>query len=198
MTQLGTPLPEFSLPDSEGKVIKAGDFEGAPALLVVFLCSHCSYTLHIRGALASFAVEYQARGVAIVGINSNDATYPEDRPERMAEEKRIAGYPFPYVFDETQAFARSLQAACTPDFFLFDGSRYLVYRGQFDSTRPGKGVAATGADLRAACDAVLAGASVSVEQRPSVGCNIKWTREHEPDYFKPGVFYRVVQRLRSR
>ena len=198
MTRLGTLLPDFSLTDTDGKAVRSSDFECAPALLVVFLCSHCPYTLHIRGALASFAHEYEARGLAVVGINANDATYPEDSPERMAEEKRVAGYRFPYLFDGTQQIARALHAACTPDFFLFDGARRLAYRGQFDDTRPGKGGVATGADLRTACDAVLARTAVPPNQKPSMGCNIKWSRANEPDYFSPGILYRIVQRLRSQ
>jgi thiol-disulfide isomerase/thioredoxin len=148
---------------------------GAPALLVIFLCNHCPYVKHVRAALAALTREYQARGVAIVGINSNDATaYPEDSPARMVEEKAQAGYVFPYLYDESQQVARAYQAACTPDFFLFDKDRRLVYRGQMDASRPGNGKPNDGADLRAALDAVLAGQSPSSQQIPSMGCNIKW------------------------
>jgi len=139
---------------------------------------------HIRSELAQLGRDYQARGVAIVGINSNDAeAYPDDSPEKMAEEKRAAGYTFPYLYDETQEVAKAYRAACTPDFFLFDGNRKLVYRGQLDDSRPSNGIPVTGKDLRAALDAVLAGKSVPEPQKPSIGCNIKWKPNNAPDYF---------------
>ena len=184
MRHLGTRAPDFSLPDPRGRLVSLQDFQQAPALLVAFLCNHCPYVIHIRTALAAFAREYQPQGLAMVGINANDAArYPADRPEKMADEIRLAGYTFPYLYDETQAVAKAYQAACTPDFFLFDRARTLVYRGQFDDSRPGKSVPVTGRDLRAAVDALLAQAAVPVQQVPSMGCNIKWKPGNEPDYF---------------
>jgi len=175
MRPLGTPAPDFRLTDTEGRMVSLSDFAGAPALLVIFLCNHCPYVKHVRAALAALTREYQARGVAIVGINSNDATaYPDDSPERMVEEKAQAGYVFPYLYDESQQVARAYQAACTPDFFLFDKDRRLVYRGQMDASRPSNGQPNDGADLRAALNAVLAGQAPSPKQIPSMGCNIKW------------------------
>ena len=187
MLTLGTQTPPFSLPDTSGKIVSDADFEDAPALLVVFMCNHCPYVKHIRQTLTGLVREYQARGVAVVGISSNDVeSFPDDRPERMAEDARTFGYSFPYLFDRSQEVARAYRAACTPDFFLFDGERRLVYRGQMDSSRPGNGRPLTGADLRAALDAVLAGEQVSPQQKPSMGCSIKWKPGNEPDYFKAG------------
>jgi len=175
MIPLGTPAPPFSLPDPSGKVFRLEDFPDAQALLVMFICNHCPFVKHLRQPLADFAKEYQQRGVAIVAINSNDvANYPDDSPEKMAEESRLAGYTFPYLFDETQEVAKAYDAACTPDFFLYDKDRKLVYRGQFDDSRPGSDIPVTGKDLRAALDAVLAGQPVPQDQKPSIGCNIKW------------------------
>lgn len=175
MVSLGTKAPPFRLPDPQGKFVSSEDFAGAPALLVAFICNHCPYVKHVRSAFADLAKEYQARGIAVVGISSNDVVaYPADSPEKMAEEIKLAGYTFPYLYDETQEVAKAYRAVCTPDFFLFDRGRKLVYRGQFDDTRPNSGRPATGTDLRAALDAVLAGQPVSTEQKPSVGCGIKW------------------------
>ncbi len=175
MIPLGTAAPDFRLPDTDGKMVARDDFGDAPALLVLFLCNHCPYVKHIRGGLARFARDYQSRGLAIVAINANDVTsYPDDSPANMAIEKREAGYVFPYLYDETQEIARAYHAACTPDLFLFDRRRQLVYRGQFDDSRPGNDRPVTGADLRAAADAVLAGRPPLAEQKASVGCNIKW------------------------
>jgi thiol-disulfide isomerase/thioredoxin len=160
-------------------------FRGAPALLVMFLCPHCPFVRHLRKGLADFGRAYQARDLAIVAINSNDvAQYHDDSPEMMLEEAREAGYTFPYLVDESQEVARAYGAACTPDFFLLDGNRRLVYRGQFDPSRPENGIPVTGADLRAAVDELLAGRPISEEQVPSVGCNIKWKPGNEPDYFR--------------
>jgi len=185
MTPLGTVAPDFQLPDTTGKLVSAHDMRDAPALLVTFICNHCPFVKHIRAGLAQFAREYQARGLAIVAINSNDAkSYPDDSPTKMAEEVRRAGYTFPYLYDETQAVAKAYGAACTPDFFLFDRERRLVYRGQFDDSRPGSNRPVTGADLRAACDAVLAGRPVAPDQKASIGCNIKWKAGSEPSYFR--------------
>jgi len=184
MLPLGTPAPDFTLPDTEGRSVRLADFDGADALLVAFLCNHCPYVKHIRGQLAEFVREREARGLAAVAINSNDVeAYPADRPEKMAEEVREVGYTFPYLFDETQEVARAYRAACTPDFFLFDADRRLAYRGQYDASRPGNGVPVTGADLAAAVDAVLAGEAPPEAQTPSMGCNIKWKPGAEPDWF---------------
>lgn len=178
MVSLGRKAPQFRLPDPQGNWVSSEDFAGAPALLVAFICNHCPYVKHVRAAFAEFAKEYQERGVAVVAISSNDVVaYPDDSPEKMAEEIKLAGYTFPYLYDETQEVARAYQAVCTPDFFLFDRDHKLVYRGQFDDTRPNSGRSATGTDLRAALDAVLAGRAVSAEQKPSVGCGIKWKPE---------------------
>jgi peroxiredoxin len=183
MLPLGTKAPYFRLPDPSGKWVSSDDFKGAPALLVAFICNHCPYVKHIRSRFAGIAIEYQARGVAVVAINSNDVqNYPEDSPERMAEEIRTVGYRFPYLYDESQDVALAYQAACTPDFYLFDKERRLAYRGQFDGSRPQNGVPVTGADLRAALDAVLAGKPVPADQKPSLGCNIKWKAGKEPKF----------------
>lgn len=183
MISLGTQAPDFSLVNIDGTVVSRSDFTGKP-LLVAFICNHCPFVVHIRKALQEFAAEYQTKGLAIIGISSNDiVAYPQDGPDRMQDEARTAGYTFPYLFDETQDVARAYQAACTPDFFLFDRNHGLAYRGQFDSSRPGNGLPVTGQDLRAAVDAVLAGKPVPDEQRPSIGCNIKWKAGEEPAYF---------------
>lgn len=175
MIPLGTPAAPFALPDPAGKVFKLDDFSDAPALLVMFICNHCPFVKHLRSALADLGREYQQRGVAVVAINSNDvANYPDDSPEKMAVEAREAGYTFPYLFDETQEVAKTYDAACTPDFFLYDQNCNLAYRGQFDDSRPGNDKPVTGADLRAALDAVLSGQPVPEPQQPSIGCNIKW------------------------
>jgi peroxiredoxin len=175
MVSLGTKAPQFGLPDPQGELHSLEDFKGSPALLVAFICNHCPYVKHIRSKFAELAKKYQSRGVAVVAISSNDAeAYPEDGPAAMANEIELAGYTFPYLYDETQDVAKAYQAACTPDFFLFDRDRKLVYRGQFDDSRPKNGRPVTGKDLAAAMDRVLAGEAVSSEQTPSVGCNIKW------------------------
>ncbi len=183
MLPLGTEAPEFSLPNVDGKIVTRSQFAGKP-LVVVFMCNHCPFVVHIRSTLAAFAKEYAAKGVAVVGISSNyTGTHPQDGPEQMKKEAVDAGYAFPYLYDETQAVARAYKAACTPDIYLFDADHSLVYRGQFDSSRPGNGQPVTGADLRSACDAVLAGKTVAGDQRPSIGCNIKWIPGKEPEYF---------------
>jgi len=175
MLPLGTAAPDFRLPDTTGKTVSLADFKDKPALLVVFMCNHCPYVKHIRTGLAQLAHDYIPRGVAMAGINSNDTkNYPDDSPAKMAEEVKSAGYIFAYLFDETQNVAKAFRAACTPDIYLFDRGRRLVYRGQFDASRPGNGIPVTGKDLRAALDAVLAGKPTSTMQTPSVGCNIKW------------------------
>lgn len=188
MLPLGTKAPDFELINVDGTLVRLADFHGAPALLIVFMCNHCPYVLHIADHLAALAREYQQRGVAVVGINSNDAgQYPQDSPEQMVHEAEQRGYSFPYLYDETQEVAQAYRAACTPDFFLFDDQQRLVYRGQLDSSRPKSDVPVTGSDLRAALDAVLAGRPVVDHQRPSMGCNIKWRAGNEPDYFPPAA-----------
>ena len=175
MLALGTKAPDFRLPAPDGKLHSSHDFDGAPVLLVAFICNHCPYVQHIQSSFTAFAAKYQQRGVAIVAINSNDSqTHPDDRPAMMAETAMLAGYTFPYLYDETQEVARAYQAACTPDFFLFDHDRRLVYRGQYDDSRPGNDRPVTGADLSAALDALLAGLPAPADQKPSMGCNIKW------------------------
>lgn len=184
MLPLGTAAPDFKLSDTDGKLVSLADFQGKAALLMVFMCNHCPYVIHIRGGLAQLARDYLPRNVGMAGINANDVkNYPDDSPAKMKEEVRTAGYVFPYLFDETQSVAKSYRAACTPDIFLFDKNQKLVYRGQFDSSRPGNGLPVTGADLRAALDAVLAGKPVPEKQIASIGCNIKWKAGNAPDYF---------------
>ena len=185
MLPLGTKAPDFKLPDTAGKMVTLADFKNAPALLVLFICNHCPFVKHIRSGLAQLARDYQQRGLAVVGISSNDvANYPQDSPAKMAEESKAAGYIFPYLYDETQAVAKAYRAACTPDIYLFDKDQSLAYRGQFDDSRPGNNVPVTGKDLRAAIDALLAGKPVSSTQVPSIGCNIKWKPGNVPDYFR--------------
>ncbi|MCG8587446.1 MAG: thioredoxin family protein [Pirellulales bacterium] len=184
MLPLGTTAPEFSLPNIDGSIVSLADFADAPALLVIFMCNHCPFVIHVADQLAALTAEYQGKGVAVVGISSNDvANYPADSPEQMVREAEERGYAFPYLYDEDQSVAKAYRAACTPDFYVFDGEKHLVYRGQMDSSRPDSGIPNTGEDLRAALDAVLAGEPVSGEQTPSLGCNIKWIEGNEPDYF---------------
>ena len=183
MLDLGTPLPSFSLPDFNGKVVSDADFKGSKALLVAFICEHCPFVRHVRSEFARFAKEYDAKGLKVVAIMSNSIEeFPQDGPEGMKKEAQEAGYVFPYLFDKDQNVAKAFKAACTPDLFLFDSNRRLVYRGQFDGSRPKNNVPVTGADLRAAADAVLSGNAPSETQRPSMGCNIKWYPGNEPAY----------------
>lgn len=178
MLPLGTAAPDFRLPATDGTTVALDDFRGAPALLVIFLCNHCPYVKHVRSEIAELARDYQPQGVAVVGISSNDAiAHPDDSFAKMAEEKAEVGYAFPYLYDESQSVARAYDAACTPDFFLFDNKQSLAYRGQLDGSRPGNPTPVTGKDLRAALDAVLAGRPAAEDQRPSMGCNIKWKPE---------------------
>jgi peroxiredoxin len=184
MLPLGTEAPDFELPDPDGKIYRRDDFADAPALVVAFICNHCPYVVHIRKEWARVAGELQDRGVAVVAIAANDVdAYPQDGPKGMAEEAREYGYTFPYLFDDAQQVAQAYRAACTPDFYVFDRDRKLTYRGQFDESRPSNGTPVTGADLTAAVDAVLAGKPAPEDQRPSVGCNIKWKPGNEPDYY---------------
>lgn len=185
MIDIGTPLPSFSLPDFNGTTVSDTDFAGSTALLVAFICNHCPYVRHIRQEFSRFAKEYQAKGLRVVAIASNDTKeFPEDGPAGMREEATEVGYTFPYLFDEKQRVAKAFHAACTPDLFLFDGAGRLAYRGQFDGSRPKSDVPVTGADLRAAADAVLAGKPAPAMQKPSMGCNIKWSPGNAPEYFK--------------
>jgi peroxiredoxin len=185
MLALGTAAPGFRLPDTTGKIVSLEDFAGSKALLVVFMCNHCPYVKHVRQRFVELAKEFQSRGAAVVAISANDAVaHPDDGPQRMAEEARSLGFSFPYLYDESQAVAKAYRAACTPDFFLFDARRRLVYRGQMDDSRPGNGKPVTGKDLREAVDAALTGGQVSATQRPSLGCNIKWKPGNEPKYYR--------------
>jgi peroxiredoxin len=189
MLPLGTVAPEFALPDPEGRIVRRGDFAGRP-LLVIFLCNHCPYVQHLADDLARVTREFQEKGVGVVGINANDVErYPDDAPERMAEEAVRRGYSFPYLFDESQQVARAYHAACTPDFFLFDDAHRLVYRGRYDETRPEQDPPQEphGGDLRAALIAVLARAAPPPDQLPSAGCNIKWRPGNEPSWFGSGA-----------
>jgi peroxiredoxin len=184
MLELGTQAPHFELPDTDGTTVSLADYDEATALLVMFICNHCPFVKHVRDELAAIGAEYTRRGAGVVAISSNDAdAYPADAPQRMREEKRDAGYVFPYLYDESQDVARQYRAACTPDFFVFDGARRLVYRGQLDDSRPGNDVPVTGGDLRAALDAVLEGRPISIDQKPSLGCNIKWKPGNQPDWW---------------
>jgi len=183
MLPLETQAPGFALRDTQDKVVSLADFADARALLVVFMCNHCPFVKHILDAFIDLAREYESKGVAVVGINANDVDhYPDDHPDAMRKLAAEKGFPFPYLYDATQAVAKVYHAACTPDFFVFDADRKLVYRGQMDDSRPGNDEPMTGADLRAALDAVLDGRPVPAEQKPSIGCNIKWKPGNEPDY----------------
>ena len=177
MLPLGTRAPAFTLPDTvSGKALSLDAVKGSKGTVVLFICNHCPYVKHINAELVRVARDYQARGIALVAISSNDvANYPEDAPDKMKATATQLGYTFPYLYDESQAVAKAYQAACTPDLYVFDAGLALVYRGQFDDSRPNRG-AATGRDLREAMDAVLAGKPVRADQKPSVGCNIKWRR----------------------
>jgi peroxiredoxin len=187
MLPMGTKAPDFSLPDTSGRLVSLADFKDVPALLVIFMCNHCPYVKHVRAELAGLVATYQQKGVGVVAINSNDAgAYPDDSPEQMERIGRQLRYTFPFLVDGDQSVAQAFQAACTPDFFLYDRHRALVYRGQMDDSRPGNGIPVTGKSLSDALDAVLSGAHAPAPQRPSLGCNIKWKPGNEPDYFKEG------------
>ena len=182
MLPLGTSLPAFKLPDPDGNMHSLPDV--ADAFLVMFICNHCPFVKHVREELARLGSDYLPRNVAVVAINSNDIeSYPGDSPAKMKNEAESWGYEFPYLFDEDQSVAMAYRAACTPDFFLFNKSRKLVYRGQLDDSRPGNDIAVDGRDLRTALEALLSGESVPNVQKPSIGCNIKWKPGNEPDYF---------------
>lgn len=184
MLALGTEAPQFSLPDPDGKVWSIDDAAGADAYLIMFICNHCPFVKHVRKELARLGDDYRSRNVAVFAINSNDfEAQPADSPPKMKEEAKAWNYGFPYLVDRDQSVAKAFRAACTPDFFVFDDARRLVYRGQLDASRPNNGKPVTGGDVRAALDAVLDGKPVRDGQTPSLGCNIKWRRGNEPDYF---------------
>ena len=175
MSPLGTVASEFSLPDTNGGKVSLADFKSAPVLVVLFICNHCPYVKHIEARLAQLGREFQEKGVGVVAINSNDAVaYPADSPAQMAAVVKEAGYSFPYLYDESQSVAKAYRAACTPDIFVFNADRRLVYRGQFDDSRPSNGRPVTGKDLRGAVEAILSGTPLPADQKPSVGCSIKW------------------------
>ncbi len=184
MLALGTVMPDFSLPDvCSQEIIRPENFQHRSALLVMFICRHCPYVVHVQEELTRLARDYEEKNLAVVGISSNDvAGYPSDAPSRLKEMAEELGWKFPYCYDESQAVAKAFTAACTPDFFVFDRQRRLAYRGQLDASRPGNGKPVTGQDLRAALDAVLADQPVPIQQRPSAGCNIKWKPGNEPTY----------------
>jgi len=183
MLKLGTPAPDFKLPDLNGKIVSLADLRPKSALLMMFICNHCPYVKHVKGELAKLAHDYGSKGVGIIGINSNDAAnYPEDDPENMKKWSRENGWTFPYLYDEDQSVAKAYHAACTPDFFLFDGDRKLFYRGELDESRPGNSIPVTGKKLRDAINLLLSGHPAPATQKPSMGCNIKWKAGNEPDY----------------
>ena len=184
MLQLGTPMPQFSLPDINGKSVSSSDVTGAPGTLVMFICNHCPFVIHVREALVALVKQYQPKGIKAVAISANDVnTHPDDSPEKMAEVARRNDFSFPYLYDQTQETAKAFHAACTPDFFVFDGEGKLFYRGQMDDSRPGNDKPVDGRDLRAAFDALLAGKPAPEPQKPSMGCSIKWHQGNEPGYF---------------
>lgn len=181
MVELGSAAPDFVLTDTEGAAWGLGKAAGDGPFLVAFICNHCPYVVHIADAFAAFAAEYKDKGLSTIAISANDiSTHPQDGPDKMAEFARAHHFTFPYLYDETQETAKAYGAVCTPDLFLFDADKRLVYRGQFDDSRPGRG-APTGVDIRAAADAVLAGKKPPRDQKPSVGCSIKWKPGNAPD-----------------
>jgi peroxiredoxin len=184
MLPLGTEAPEFTLPDIDGKLVSFNDFKGSLALSVIFMCNHCPYVKHVQKELLNLIREYQKKGIAFVGINSNDVeSYPEDHPDEMKKNARKNNFTFPYLYDQDQSIAKAYHAACTPDFFLFDKNFKLVYRGQMDDSRPGNDIPVTGNDLRSALNCILEEKPVASLQKPSIGCNIKWKKGNSPDYF---------------
>jgi len=185
MLEIGTKAPKFCLPDTEGNKVSLSDILVDKGLMIMFICNHCPYVKHLNEALVKFANEYSDKGIQCIAISSNDIeNYPQDAPELM---KVLAGqhnFPYPYLYDESQEVAKAYKAACTPDFFLFDKQLKLFYRGQFDESRPGNGKPVTGSDIRKAVDALLAGEDPFEQQIPSMGCNIKWKKGNEPEYYK--------------
>jgi peroxiredoxin len=189
MLELGTQLPAFSLPDAvSGRMVSSTSISGKSGTLILFICNHCPFVKHVLKEIGRVARDASQMGVGVVAINSNDVqAYPDDSPEKMKELARSEGWTFPYLFDESQEAAKGFHAACTPDFFLFDSAGTLVYRGQLDDSRPGNDAPVSGKDLREAIDAVVRGKTVSAHQKPSIGCNIKWKRGNEPDWFASGL-----------
>jgi peroxiredoxin len=186
MLPLGTKAPQFKLKNVDAQFVSLSDFQNKQGLVVIFMCNHCPYVKHVAAELARVANDYMPKGIGFVGISSNDIeAHPEDGPDMMAKEAIDQGYKFPYLFDADQSVAVAYNAACTPDIFVFDSAMQLVYRGQLDDSRPKNDKPLTGRDLRAALDCVLAKQPVSAEQRPSIGCNIKWKQGAEPEYFNP-------------
>ncbi|TVQ38652.1 MAG: thioredoxin family protein [Spirochaetaceae bacterium] len=184
MLELGTRMPQFSLPDVDGKTVSSADLTGSPGTLVMFICNHCPFVIHVRDELVKLVKQYQAKGIKVVAISANDVTtHPDDGPSRMGEIARECGFTFPYLYDESQETAKAFHAACTPDFFLFDGDGKLFYRGQMDDSRPGNDLPVDGKDLRAAIDELLSANPAPRQQKPSMGCNIKWREGNEPAYF---------------
>lgn len=184
MLPLGTAAPEFSLPNIDGKTVSLADFSSAKGLVVMFICNHCPFVKHVQDGLVSLFNDYSDKGIAFVGISSNDVeNYPDDSPEKMSEEAAKAGYQFPYLYDADQSVAKAYRAACTPDFYLFDAEHKLVYRGQIDASRPKTEIPVTAEDMRKALDQLLAGQAPLENQTPSLGCNIKWIAGNEPDYY---------------
>jgi peroxiredoxin len=186
LLELGAPAPDFHLPDVvTGRTISLETFGGKKALVVMFICRHCPYVVHVKEELARLGRDYAGKSVGIVAISANDAeAYPADAPESLKEMALELGFNFPFCYDESQETAKAYAAACTPDFYVFDENRRLVYRGQLDDSRPGNGIPVTGRDLRTAIDAVLEGRPVPSRQKPSLGCNIKWKPGNEPDYWR--------------
>ena len=186
MLPLGTTAPDFELPNVDGRLVDYSAAAGPNGTVVMFICNHCPFVKHVADQLAALGRDYMSRGVGFVAISSNDVSaHPADSPEQMVREAEDRGYPFPYLYDETQEVAKAYHAACTPDFYVFDAARTLVYRGQLDSSRPGSDVPVTGADLRSALDTLLARGNPPVAQVPSLGCNIKWKPGNHPPYFSP-------------
>ncbi len=184
MLPLGTEAEDFSLTNIDGRTLSFADVAGERGTVLMFICNHCPFVKHVANELAAIGYEYMPKGVGMVAINSNDVSaHPADSPEQMIHESEQRGYSFPYLFDETQEVAKAYGAACTPDFYLFDGNHKLVYRGQLDGSRPDSGVPVTGEDLRKAIDALLESRSLPQPQHPSIGCNIKWRPGNEPQYF---------------
>ena len=182
---LGYVAPDFTLPDTvSGKTMRLSELKGTVATVVMFICNHCPFVIHVQDELVRVANDYSSKGISFIAISSNDAVnYPQDGPDLMREYAKSVGYPFPYLYDESQEVAKAYTAACTPDISVFDSSLRCVYRGQLDGSRPGNSVPVTGQDLRSALETLLAGNEVSKEQTPSIGCNIKWRAGNEPDYF---------------
>ena len=187
MLPLSTEAPDFTLPGIDGKLVSRDDFKGSSALFVIFMCNHCPYVKHVQPELLNLIREYQKKGIAVAGINSNDVeSYPEDHPDKMRENAKENNFTFPYLYDKDQSIAKAYHAACTPDFFIFDKNLKLVYRGQMDDSRPGNGIPVTGNDLRSALNCILEDKPVTSLQKPSIGCNIKWKQGNSPDYFTAG------------